>query len=307
MKHVFVVNPCAGKRDSGGDIAADIDMAELDAELYETRCQRDATRFVADWCRQHPGEAVRFYACGGDGTLNEVVSGVMSVEGGERKVEVGCFPCGSGNDYVKYFEGRRFDDVRALAEGDAVEVDVMEFEVAGERRYCINTLNFGFEAEVCRTMADVRRKPLIGGRMAYTTGIVKSLATGRKNPCRIEVDAQPWYEGDLLLASLANGRYAGGGFMCAPRSVNDDGLLEVMYVKPLSVAQFVKLIKYYEHGEHLDRPELHEVVGYCRGTRVCFSSDEPFYIAIDGELVRGTRFEVMNHRRALRFVVPSNR
>ena len=140
--------------------------------------------------------------------------------------------------------------------------------------------------------------------LAYPTGIVKSLATSRKNYCRVAVDGQPWFDGDMLLASLANGTYAGGGYKCAPRAVNDDGLLEVMTIRPLSIKRFAQLIKHYERGEHLDLPELKGTVSYCRGRQVVIESDAPFYIATDGELIEGTRFEVECLQKAIKFIVP---
>lgn len=301
MKHLFIVNPCAGGKNHVDDIKGQVEALEVDAEVYVTQGTADATRFVAECCRQHDGEALRFYACGGDGTLNEVVSGAI----GHPEVEVGCYPCGSGNDYVKYWPGADFHELRALTKAPSVEVDVMKVSFQQSVRYALNTLNFGFEAEVCRVMAEVRRKPLVGGRMAYTTGIVKSLAHGRHNPCRISVDSAVWREGDLLLASLANGRYAGGGFRSAPRSQNDDGLLEVTAIRPLSVVRFARMIGAYKSGEYLDSEKLKDVVSYCRARRVTFESDRQFYIGIDGELLCGRRFEVENLHKALRFLVPN--
>ena len=316
MKHVFVVNPSAGGRDRSGDIAAALAATGVDTELYRTRGPRDATRFVARWCADHPGEGVRFYSCGGDGTLNEVVSGVMEAESGkrkvesgewkaesgERRVEVACYPCGSGDDFVRYWAGTDFTDLGALMQGEAVPVDVMR---VGDR-YCVNTLNFGFEAAVCHAMASVRRVPVVGGRMAYTSGIVASLATGRRNRCRVSVDGEVWLDGEVLLLSVANGQWAGGGYHCAPRAKNDDGLLEVMAVKPMSVARFAKLIKYYKNGELLDREELRPIVSYRRGARVLIEPLRDSYVATDGEILPGTRFDVECLPKAVNFVVPAN-
>lgn len=296
MRHIFVVNPCAGGKDNSSVIEAAVRQMGKDCEVYRTMAPRDATRFVADCCRRYAGEALRFYACGGDGTLNEVVSGAVGFDG----VEVGCYPCGSGNDYVKYWPQADFTHLEAQLKGGSVAVDVMR---VGDR-YCVNTLNFGFEAAVCHTMADVRRVPLLGGRMAYTTGILKSLATSMKNPCRISVDGAMWYEGDLLLASAANGMYAGGGYRCAPRAVNDDGLMEVLAVKPMHVTRFAKLIDYYKRGEHLDREELREVMQYTRAARLTIESDRPFFIATDGELLEGAKFEVECIHKAINFIIP---
>lgn len=301
MKHFFVVNPCAGRRDCSDEIAARLDIAGIEAEIYVTSGPRDATRFVGQWLRDHAGEEVRFYACGGDGTLNEVVSGVMAAKSEGRSVEVACYPCGSGDDFVRYWQGVDFTDIAALVDGEAVPVDVMRL---GDR-YCVNTLNYGFEAAVCHTMAAARRVPLLGGSMAYTTGIVTSLATGRRNRCRVTVDGELWLDGEVLLLSVANGQYAGGGYHCAPRAVNDDGLLEVMAVTPMSVARFAKLIKYYKNGELLDREELRTLVRYRRGSRVVIDPLRDSYVATDGEIVPGRRFEAECLHNAVNFVIPT--
>ena len=322
MRHVFVINPCAGGRDIGDDIAAALDSHGIEAETYCTTAPRDATRFVAGWIAAHPGEAVRFYACGGDGTLNEVVSGVMSYEFGVRSasswglprsyevgegnVEVSCYPSGSGNDYVKNWPGRDFTDLEALVGGESQPVDVLRLTLGGETRYCVNVMNFGFEAEVCRTMETVRRWPLLGGRMAYVTGIVHCLLHKRHNPCRITVDGEAWHSGDMLLGSAASGRFVGGGFQCAPRAVVDDGWLEAQCVDALSIPRFLRMIGHYKNGEHLDRPDMHDVVHHRRARRMVFESDREFSIVADGELMRCTRVEAECLEKAIRFAVPQS-
>ena len=302
MKHIFVVNPCAGGHDRSGAVRATLSALGADAEIYSTSGPRDATRFVVSRAAEGGGEALRFYACGGDGTLNEVVSGAMKAGGRDGHVEVACYPCGSGDDFVRYWQGLDFTDIGALMRGTAVPVDVMRL---GDR-YCVNTLNYGFEAAVCHTMASVRRRPLVGGRMAYTTGIVASLVAGRRNRCRVSVDGEVWLDGEVLLLSVANGQWAGGGYHCAPRAKNDDGLLEVMAVKPISVARFAKLIKYYKNGELLDREELRQIVSYRRGARVLIEPLRDSYVATDGEIVPGSHFDIECLPKAVNFVVPAN-
>ena len=305
MRHIFIINPCAGGEDHADAITQRLQASNIEALVYITQGAKDATRYVDDHCRQHPGEALRFYACGGDGTLNEVASGVM----GHSIAEVGCYPCGSGNDYVKYWQGVNFNDLQALTKASSVEVDVMKVRYQSDSgpalRYALNTLNFGFEAEVCRAMDEMRRKPLLGGRMAYPSGIVKSLFSGRHNPCRITVDGELWHEGDLMLASLANGRYEGGGFHSAPRSLNDDGWIEATTIRPISIVRFASIIGSYKNGTYLDRKKLQNIVSYRRAKHLLIESDHPFYIGIDGELLHGNLFEIENLPRALHFAVPN--
>lgn len=312
MKHVFVVNPCAGKQDCGDFIASAADVAEIDAELYGTTEPRDATRFVRQWLAEHPDDKVRFYACGGDGTLNEVVTGV--VESGESaRVELGCYPCGSGNDFVKSL-GDEHPSIEALCSASSIAVDVIRIQTltvnqgSGESSsgvyYSINTLNFGFEAAVCRTMGKVRRWPLIGGGLAYTTGIVHSLLRERRHRCKVTVDGNLWYEGELMLLSLANGQWAGGGFHCAPRADFSDGMIEVMGIVPLAVPRFAGLIKYYKNGELLDREELRGITHYTRGRCVTIEAGYNDVIAADGEVFYGTRFDIECLHNAVNFIKP---
>lgn len=304
MRHIFIINPCAGGEDHADAITQRLQASNIEALVYITQGAKDATRYVDDHCRQHPGEVLRFYACGGDGTLNEVASGVM----GHSNAEVGCYPCGSGNDYVKYWHGVDFNDLQALTKASSVEVDVMKVRYQSDSgpalRYALNTLNFGFEAEVCRAMDEMRRKPLLGSRMAYPSGIVKSFFSGRHNPCRITVDGELWHKGDLMLASLANGRYEGGGFHSAPRSLNDDGWIEATAIRPISIVRFASIIGSYKNGTYLDRKKLQNIVSYRRAKHLLIESDHPFYIGIDGELLHGNHFEIENLPRALRFAVP---
>lgn len=306
MKHIFIVNPCAGRHDSGDDIAAAIDMAGLEAEVYATMGPRDASHFVGQWLVSHPNEEVRFYACGGDGTLNEVVAGVLASEQTAR-VEVGCYPCGSGNDFVKTI-GNEHPDIEALCKAESKMVDVFCIQSLDggcrQTHYSINTLNFGFEAAVCRSMDEVRRWPLIGGRMAYITGIVHSLLHKRRHRCNVSVDGTPWYDGELLLLSMANGQWAGGGFHCAPRASITDGLIDVMGITPLSIPKFVGLIKYYKNGELLDSEELQDIVHYTRGRCVTIEADSHAVIAADGEVFYGQRFDIECLPGALRFIQP---
>lgn len=87
MKCVFIINPHAGEADNEEKIrreAAGIEGA--DCEFYVTKAVGDATEFVRNWCKEHAGEEVRFIACGGDGTINEVFNGAVGQKKCQRKL-----------------------------------------------------------------------------------------------------------------------------------------------------------------------------------------------------------------------------
>ena len=303
MKHIFVINPCAGKEDSTTEITQKVEAYALahpsfDYEIYITQSPGDATRWTSLWCNEHLGQEARFYACGGDGTLNEVVSGII----GHDNVQVTVYASGSGNDYIKYYATLEdFNDLERLVNGIPHPVDVMKVN----NRYSINVCNFGFDAMVCKVGNDVRRKPIIGGKHSYTTGIIRSIFTSRSNYVRMTVDGQPFFDGHMLLCTLGNGRYNGGKYMCAPLSKNDDGLLEVNLFKRMSLIKFASLIDDYSRGTHINRPDVKHLMLYRQATTVEMASPDPFWLVIDGEMLHSNRYRVENLHHAVTFVSPA--
>jgi len=314
MKHIFVVNPCAGKQDSTTLVTEKVEAyasehPDFDYQIYVTRAQGDATTWTRQWCSEHPGVEVRFYACGGDGTLNEVVSGTIGLPNTQVTVHAN----GSGNDYIKYYDSlEAFSDIARLVNGTPHPVDVMKvsagnLKVGGDTpdRYSINVCNFGFDAMVCKVGNDVRRKPIIGGKRSYTTGIIKSIFTSRSNYVRMTVDGEPFYDGHMLLCTLGNGRYNGGNYMCAPLSKNDDGLIEINLFKRMSIFKFASLINEYSQGTHINRPDVQKLMQYRQGTTVEMASPDPFWLVIDGEMLHSNHYRVQNIKHAVTFVSPA--
>ncbi len=302
MKHIFIYNPIAGKNSTNAinDLRQKLSSkaGALDYEFYPTIGPGDATRYVRFVCEANPTRSLRFYACGGDGTANEVLQGIV----GHPNAAMTCFPCGSGNDYVKYYGGAdRFRDIEALLGGTEVPVDIMRVD----DRYSLNVVNFGFDTDVARTMNRVRKKKVIGGKHAYTTGILHALFTAMKNKCTVYVDGERINDGECLLCTVANGRYVGGSFCCAPHSLNDDGLLEVCFVKPLSRATFVQLITPYKEGKHLDDPKFEKYIVYRQAKKVKVEAGPGFALTLDGEIVERTECTIEICPHAIRFVVPA--
>ena len=303
MKHIFIYNPVAGHDTTAAGAVLQEKMHEYDGKLsyefYATKAAGDATVYVRARCEAEPDEQLRFYACGGDGTANEVLHGMI----GAKNASMTCYPCGSGNDYVKYYGGAsRFLNVDALLAGEEREVDVMRIG----HRYSLNVTNFGFDTAVARTMSHVRHKAIIGGKNAYTTGIVKALIANMKSDCTVWVDGEQINEGKILLCTVANGRYVGGAYCCAPYSENDDGLLEVCLVKPISRARLVSLIGVYKTGKHLDDDRFKDIVTYRRGREVKVVASKDFAYTLDGEIVPSTDFTIEVVPHAIRFVVPAS-
>lgn len=175
MKHYFFVNPVAGKGNQSNELIEDIRTAmqgsESEYEIILTEPNRKSEARARDIAEGLNGEAARFYACGGDGTANEIASGVIGFDG----VELGIVPIGSGNDMIRNFpDAGNFMNVRSQINGESREVDVMKFMsiVGGEEQtgYCLNMFNIGFDCNVVETALNLKKKKFFSGA-AYQTAI----------------------------------------------------------------------------------------------------------------------------------------
>lgn len=300
MKYVFIINPKAGEQDVKSAIEQNVKALPeaADCELYVTKGPGDATDYVKTWREANPGEAVRFIACGGDGTLNEVINGAAGLDG----VSVSVYPCGSGNDFVKVFGGaERFLDPAKLISAVDQPLDLLRVG----NRYSNNVINFGFDTTVAITINKEREKTGHGGKNVYTKGVVTALIKSMKNECTVKADGETLNpDGKALLCTVANGQYVGGSFKCAPRAKTDDGLIEVCLIKPISRLRFVKILGTYTNGQHLDDPKMRDIVVYRQAKKVEVTAPAGFAYSLDGEIVYEDHFTIEIAPAAIQFAVP---
>lgn len=300
MKHIFIINPTAGKKDISKKIIEEIKSVFKDAEylVHITSAPLDAKNFVHEYCYNHPNDELRFYSCGGDGTLNEVVNGAF----GYANASVTCYPSGSGNDFVKYF-GKKDDflNLENLINGQEVLVDLLKYE----DRYVLNICNIGFDADVADRMIKYKRLPLVSGTGAYILGVAVSFIHRLSRDLKITVDDKLVYQGQGLLCAMANAICYGGGFYCAPLAKVNDGLLDVVAIKKMSRLKFIKFIKYYKNGTHLAEPRLQDYIVVTQGKTVTIESRELLNYAIDGEMGQAKKMSLTVVPQAIKFVIPN--
>jgi len=284
MKHVFIVNPAAGNG-TAPQTVRDALNGRSDCEIYETKSRGDATEYIRQRCSRNPAERVCYVACGGDGTINEVASGLAE----NPNVCMTVFPLGSGNDFVKAFGGsEKFRNMDALLAAKPRPIDILK---VGDR-WAVNAFHFGLDAYVAKTMIQVKAKPVIGGKNAYPTGVAKALLFGMRTGCRVNTDGENLYDGSILLCTVANGTYVGGSYHCAPRSLPDDGYAEICLIKTVTRVRFLRMMDGYKEGKHLDDPAFRDYIFYRRGKTVDVSGKPGFIVSLDGEIVEGTHFHV---------------
>lgn len=243
---------------------------------------------------------------GGDGTLNEVVNGLF-VDGAPdpTRTTLGIISCGTGCDLVKTLGiPRGIGGVEALFSNESLLMDVARATFRapdGERRcrYFANAADLGVGVEI--TARVNRGSKRLGGFLSFAISAVTSLVRSRPREIRVAFDDEPEtkYLTDLII--VANGRYAGGGMMFAPRAEISDGLLDVVALEPVSRLQLLLDIfpKVYS-GRHLG----HRKVIFRQARRLVVSAPEPLGLEMDGELPGEAPAEISVLPRALRVAVP---
>lgn len=311
MRHLFVINPSAGKKGGKDKLITAIRSAGEklghDVEIYETKFAGDGEAFVRRTAETAgEGEKIRFYACGGDGAVNEVANGAYGFN-----VEVGCIPMGTGNDYIRnYGNVKQFRNIELQLQGKAVDSDLIRYVqyCDGEElppRYCVNMFNIGFDCNVVDQTATVKNWPLVKGSLAYMISVVIMLIKKKGADLKIEYEDGRVFDGKLLLIAIANGCYCGGGVKGVPLSVLDDGLMDVSLVRDIPRRMFLNMFPKYSKGTHLQYEKMKKILDYDQCKKLTVSANgRPMKLCVDGEITNADKVIFEIEPKSMRFAVP---
>ncbi len=297
MKHIFVINPAAGQGKVLDFIRPKIEEVcqkySLNCEIHVTERAGEGIEYVRN--KAATGEEIRFYACGGDGTLYDVVNGAF----GYKNAQVAVIPLGSGNDFIRLFGTKEeFLNLDDQVNGVPVEFDVIKCD----DEIAINQCSMGMDAEVCAMQGKIKKLPLVTGEGAYYIGCLYAIIRKFKNRFTYSIDDGEKVTKDCLFCFCGNSRWYGGGFMAAPLALPEDGLLDFVVVESkVTRAKLVTLLNKYKRGEHLDW----DITTFQRGKKLVIHSDKPAAVNVDGEIkyVTDTSFEIIE--KGITYVVPA--
>jgi len=325
MKHLIISNPFAGnnQQKEGFEKLVTNSFVGTDYEIYYTTGPREVIPYLHKYLKEHSNDLVRVYACGGDGTCNEVVNGIV----GEPNAELAVFPIGTGNDFVKTYAPKkdyqdiidnktgeaRFLNFPKLINGKVESIDLSKISGPSlkEDWYSINIINFGFDAIVGAMgnwykehgiPSDAKPKEQ-NDPYGYALNH-DAMKHGRFNETIVYADGEQLNEKLILLGTIAQGQFVGGSFWCAPKSNNQDGLMDVCVLKTMSLLSLgLKYIKPYTKGKHLSSKKFKKVV-YRRAKEVQIYAPNDIDVCIDGEMVKGKTFNVTCVPNAIKLVIP---
>lgn len=274
MRHEIMVNPISGKK--RGSMYAKrvknlLHRHGIEANIFESEYAghlRERAKEISSL------EKTRFYSLGGDGTLNEIVSGIYGTDS-----EIVVLPCGTGNDFARYYN--EYESLRSivLSSINAIssKIDIMKLN---DDRYSINILNGGFDALIAENMNKFRWVPFLSGTGKYNAAIFYTLVLGKGYPLEIAVDDKK-FKGKYTLFAISNARYYGGGVVPCKNATPDDGTLSICLVKNTSIFEKVILLPKYKASKHenISKVYINDDVH-----KISIHSTKEFPLSIDGEV-----------------------
>lgn len=303
MKHIFIINPTAGKSDQTKHIAAMVNKIFIEEavegtyRIEVTKGVHDATDIARHYAMSN--EPVRIYSCGGDGTLNEIVNGIVHHE----NVELAPVPIGSGNDFVKSFGSQAMDaflNLKELIKAPARKIDLLE--VNGH--FSINVINIGLDSSIAQNMVRFKRLPFISGAKAYDISVFYCFLTSIKNHFELIADGIRLPHKNYTFAVMANGQYYGGSYLAAPCSDMQDGLIDLVLIPSVSRLKILQLMNVYKRGEHLQK-QYQKIVHYRQCHEVQVEAEHEINVCIDGEIKQLKNPKIIVHQQHLKLIVPS--
>lgn len=292
MKHLFIINPMAGK---GAALKL---IPKIEQILWNLKEEYKIE------ITQRPGHAIelvkayvkeadyRVYAVGGDGTLNEVLNGIVG-----SNSSLGVIPTGSGNDYIKSITKHPSQDIlyRTII-GKEKLIDIGKIN----ERYFLNVASSGIDAQIAFNAQSLKRLPIINGFTAYFLSIIYTIFKYNNELVKVEIDDYKFKEITLLIA-FGKGSSYGGGMKVLPDAIIDDGYLEVCFIKGMNKFKILTLFPTLIKGKH---GAITDYVSFfkCKTARV--SCDEEMPINIDGEIIMSKEVNFSILPKRIKFIIP---
>ncbi len=267
MKYIFIVNPESAKGNAMkiiGNIEKVCKQEHIEYEVCYTLAQGDATRLA----QSYKDDENIIYAVGGDGTLSEVLNGVIGT-----KNKIGIIPAGSGNDFYR--------TVKELAKAE-IESDVGV--VNG--KYFLNIACVGIDAEVANNVPLMKKKN-VKVKNLYTASILYTFTHFKFKQIHFKSQEKD-EKGNFTILSICNGRYYGGGYNISPKASLEDNYFDVYYMNKLRLPSIINLLLKLKKG----KLEQDKRTNHFKTNNITVTSEEPIRFNVDGETIENTKFEI---------------
>ena len=287
---MHILNPFAGK---GAAKKVKESLSGSDY-VYMSESPTDTSEFIKKSCQENPDTCFTVY--GGDGTVFKAVNALME-SGCADKASLKVVPIGSGNDFVRTFEGLKGE----------TEIDILTFN----GRYAANVINMGFDCSVVKRVVKLKKSPFIPGKLAYTFGVAGEIFNKKPMDATVIIKnldgSEEALQDKFLLIAAGNCRYYGGGFKAAPAAKYDDGIIDLVLVKNVSIPTFIGLVGDYkkgtfvdeETGEVMEKFKPYVIYRKCTGVKILGCGS----VCADGEIFEEDEVEIGIVPKALNLII----
>ncbi len=274
MKHIFIINPIAGAGRGlkiGKNIEKKAEELGLDHIIHYTTRGHEATEIA----RSYRKEKGIIYSVGGDGTLLEILNGMI-----DSKNMLAVVPAGSGNDFYKSIKDR---------EEVSFDVDVGKVNDL----YFLNCCSFGIDAEIGHNAGLMKEKHIPRSQI-YNASIVYTFAKYKFKEVEFTLNGGT-KKGEYTIVTIMNGTTYGGGWTMAPRADVSDGLFDIYFVDRINKATIPGLLLKLKKGTHEESPHVH----HRQTDRIKFKTTEKVIVGADGETLYDDEFDVRLLKHAI--------
>jgi diacylglycerol kinase (ATP) len=306
-KYQFIVNPHA-KNGYGMEIwqkaKAQLERTEVPFQAFFTKYARHGIEIAETICKEANGAKTVVVAVGGDGTIHEVINGIIQYP----NIVLGIIPCGSGNDFARGFciptePLLALDKIINYEENQLEYIDVGKIVNAENKEvYFVNNMGAGFDAEVASSANSSSLKKVFNkislGALVYGTILVKKLVRFQTSNADITVDGNHYSFPSTWFVTVANQPYYGGGMIIAPDANPKDGELNLTIVNNLAKMKLLAVFVSVFWGGHSRFRE----VTVQKGKTISISSSTPLLIHADGEIYGHTPITVQVFNKALSII-----
>lgn len=303
MHHLVILNPKSGKKKSKSmlkDIILFFESNDLEYSIEITNYKGHAIIIASEHLKRYLKS--RIYIIGGDGTINEVVNGILE-SNLENLESIVVLPYGSGNDWIKSIDDtytkNKYNDINKSLQmslfGDINYYDVIKIN----DYYAVNIVSVGLDANIVNNARKYKRLPFIKAELAYFISLLRNIIFIKSFKIMITIDEKNYNE-DYLIYSIGSGKYFGGGMKVLPYANCEDGVLDVCHVKPLKRLKVLSLLSRFVNGRHT---KLKEVSIY-QVKQIKLQSKNDFYLQYDGELKKTYSVDISCLKKIMPVCIP---
>lgn len=308
MKHIFIINPISGLADKTEQIREHLSArTDIESIVFNTEEAGHETSIMKEMLDIFDDEPVRIYVCGGSGTLSNALDGIDASD--MEHVEIGFYPCGLTNDFLKNFaeHGKRFENLDSLIDGNTNYVDYMRCVVDGKSSEIKNKILFvtvGVAANIERTSRLIKFVGGLSPAVLYAICSIISLPFSPAIDYEVIIDGVD-YSREYKMIYVGNSVCFGGGFVPIKSGIDcRDGFLNVLLIKKIPFLKIIQYLTDFKKGDLFEKHREDTELISCKEILIRRRDNKAMNINADGEIFSNNSWHIKVVNGRLKFVVP---